>query len=351
MAHFVGGVRKLCRRLKLDDVTIRVPRRSTIALATAGALASTGTAYVGARNLLVGQATQARTIIPKSWDIPPRADGVYTRGGGPVQRWQRGMSVDLHLMMFGDSTAAGYGCKRADEVPGVLIARALAEHTGKRVRLSTKAIVGATSKGVGGQVDAMFVAGPPPDAAIVMVGANDITGLNGISQSAARLGRAVRKLHARGAVVIVGTCPDLGVITAIPQPLRSIAHTRGLQLARAQAAAVKAAGGVPVPLGQMMAPHFRAMPDLLFSPDGYHPAAPAYALAAEQLLLALCDALGIEMGEKVASPRLQLPSRPSPAVLGQAHTRLSVMSRLWRRPSPASSAGAAPSSCEPVGSD
>ena len=167
---------------------MRVPRRSTIALATAGALASTGTAYLGARNLLIGQATQARTVIPKSWDIPPRADGVYTRGGGPVQRWQRGMSVDLHLMIFGDSTATGYGCSSADEVPGVLIARGLAEQTGKRIRLSTKAIVGATSKGVSGQVDAMFVAGPPPDAAVMMIGANDVTALNGISQSARRLG-------------------------------------------------------------------------------------------------------------------------------------------------------------------
>ena len=167
---------------------MRVGRRSTIALATVGALASTGTAYLGARNLLVGQATQARTIIPKSWDVPPRADGVYTPGGGPVQRWQRGMSVDLHLMIFGDSTATGYGCFSAEEVPGVLIARGLAERTGKRVRLSTKAIVGATSRGVSGQVDAMFVAGPPPDAAVMMLGANDVTALNGISQSARRLG-------------------------------------------------------------------------------------------------------------------------------------------------------------------
>ena len=241
---------------------MRVPRRSTIALATVGALASTGTAYLGARNLLVGQATQARTIIPKSWDIPPRADGVYTRGGGPVQRWQRGMSVDLHLMIFGDSTATGYGCFSAEEVPGVLIARGLAEQTGKRVRLSTKAIVGATSRGVSGQVDAMFVAGPPPDAAVMMLGANDVTALNGISQSARRLASVVRKLRARGAVVVVGTCPDLGVISAIPQPLRSLAHSRGLQLARAQAAAVKAAGGVPVPLATLLAHQFRASPEL-----------------------------------------------------------------------------------------
>jgi lysophospholipase L1-like esterase len=288
---------------------MRVPRRSTIALATVGALASTGTAYLGARNLLVGQATQARTIIPKSWDIPPRADGVYTRGGGPVQRWQRGMSVDLHLMIFGDSTATGYGCLSAEEVPGVLIARGLAEQTGKRIRLSTKAIVGATSRGVSGQVDAMFVAGPPPDAAVMMLGANDVTALNGISQSARRLASTVRKLRTRGAVVVVGTCPDLGLIAAIPQPLRSLARSRGLQLARAQAAAVKAEGGVPVPLATLLAHQFRAAPELMFSPDGFHPSPTAYALAAEQLLPVLCEALGEEDGV----PTVEEPPAPSRA--------------------------------------
>ena len=110
-------------------------------------------------------------------------------------------------------------------MPGVLIARGLAEQTGKRVRLSTKAIVGATSKGVAGQVDAMFVAGPPPDVAVMMLGANDVTALNGISQSAQRLALTVRKLRARGAVVIVGTCPDLGVISRHP-PAAALAGTR-----------------------------------------------------------------------------------------------------------------------------
>lgn len=321
-------------------MTIRVPRRSTIALATAGALASTGTAYLGARNLLVGQAAHTRTVIPKAWDIPPRADGVYTRGGGPAQRWQRGMSVDLHLMIFGDSTATGYGCMSAEQVPGVLIARGLAERTGKRIRLSTKAIVGATSKGVSGQVDAMFVAGPPPDVAVMILGANDVTALNGINQSAQRLALTVRRLRARGAIVVVGTCPDLGVITAIPQPLRSLAHARTSQLARAQAAAVRGAGGVPVPLAQLLAPQFRAEPALMFSADGYHPSAAAYALAADALLHAL--------SEKLEGPVVDVPAGAGTPVLGEAHTRLSVMSRLWRRPV----AGVpAPSASRPVGSD
>mgnify|MGYP000057646064 FL=1 len=98
---------------------IFAPRRSALAVLAAGAIASSA---VGTRNLLSGQALKAREVIPKSWDVPPRADGVYLPGGGPVQRWQRDVPVDIHLMVFGDSTATGYGCRDADEVPGVLIA-------------------------------------------------------------------------------------------------------------------------------------------------------------------------------------------------------------------------------------
>jgi lysophospholipase L1-like esterase len=234
---------------------------------------------------------------------------------------------DLHLMIFGDSTAAGYGCQDADELPGVLIARGLAEESGKRVRLSTKAIVGATSKGLAGQIDAMFVAGPPPDAAVIMIGANDITKPNGIGPSARRLGQAVQRLRASGAVVVVGTCPDFGVITAIPQPLRSVARSRGLRLARAQAAAVRSAGGVPVPFSDLLAPEFRKMPDVLFSHDMFHPSAAGYALAANQLLPALGKALGEFIDHPMADEALQSRSPDGASLLA----RVGNLSRLWRR--------------------
>ncbi|HEX2284520.1 MAG TPA: SGNH/GDSL hydrolase family protein [Mycobacterium sp.] len=306
---------------------IRAPRRSTIALAAAATLATSGSAYVGARNLLSGQADKARSVIPKAWDIPPRADGVYSPGGGPVERWHRGVPFDLHLMIFGDSTATGYGCATAEEVPGVLLARGLAEASGRRIRLSTKAIVGATSKGLSGQIDAMFVAGPPPDAAVIMIGANDITRPNGIGPSARRLGRAVRRLRASGAVVVVGTCPDFGVITAIPQPLRWVARSRGLRLARAQASAVRSAGGVPVPLADLLAPHFRKTPEVLFSPDMFHPSGAGYALAAHQLLPALCNALSEWLGGAVP----ELPWESRSAEMGTLLARVGNISRLWRR--------------------
>ena len=308
-------------------MAIRAPRRTTIALAATATLASTGSAYVGARNLLSGQAAQARRVIPKSWEVPPRADGVYRPGGGEVEKWQRGVPFDLHLMVFGDSTATGYGCRNADEVPGVLLARGLAEQSGKRIRLSTKAIVGATSKGLSGQIDAMFVAGLPPDAAVIMIGANDITAVNGISQSARRLGAAVRRLRDSGSVVVVGTCPDFGAIAAIPQPLRLVARHRGLRLARAQAGLVRSAGGVPVPFCDLLAPDFLKAPEVLFSSDMFHPSAAGYSLAAQQLLPALCEALG-ELGSD-SPPESALVSRS--ADVTTVLSRLVGMSRLWRR--------------------
>jgi lysophospholipase L1-like esterase len=308
-------------------VRIRAQRRSTAALAAAAALASTGSAYVGARTYLSGQADQARRVIPKAWDVPPRADGVYAPAGGPVERWHRGVPFDLHLMVFGDSTATGYGARTAEEVPGVMVARGLADASGKRIRLSTKAIVGATSKGLSGQIDAMFVAGPRPDAAVIMVGAHDVTKLHGIGPSARRLGAAVRRLRASGAVVVVGTCPDFGVITAIPQPLRSVARSIGLRLARAQAAAVRSSGGVPVPLADLLTPDFRQAPDVLFSEDMFHPSGAGYALAAKQLLPALCNALG----ELTATEEQESPLESRVADVNSLVSRFGGVSRLWRR--------------------
>src|SRR5262245_33121701 len=237
------------------------------------------------------------------------------------------MPFDLHLMVFGDSTAAGYGCRYPDELPGVLIARGLAEESGKRIRLSTKAIVGATSKGLSGQIDAMFVAGPPPDAAVIMVGANDITAINGIGASARRLGRGVRRLCASGAVVVVGTCPDFGVVTAIPPPLRLGTRRRGPRLARSQAGTGRSAGAGPGTLADLLAAEFRKMPEVLFSPDMFHPSAAGYALAASQLLPALLNALGEWAGGVPAEPPLHsLTAEPSSLM-----SRLGSVSRLWRR--------------------
>lgn len=277
----------------------------TAALAGAATVAlgsGAGTVSWAAYRLLTTQAGAARGMIGRDTSKPPEADGIYSPDGH--EPWRTGKYADLHLMIFGDSTAAGLGCRTAAEVPGVRLAHGLAEATGQRIRLSTKAISGATSKGLAGQVDAMFVAGPPPDAAVILVGANDVTKKHSIGRSAQRLGAAVSRLHGAGSIVVVGTCPDLGSVTAIPEPLRTVVQRWSVQLARAQAAATRAAGGRIVAMGDLLSKDFRAAPEQLFSADGFHPSAAGYALAADHLLPELLIALGQrDMATADISPR------------------------------------------------
>lgn len=260
---------------------------ATLAATAAGAGASWA-----AYNYLNGQAAEARTVIPHRTDNAPDGDGVYLPDGTGPHRYGRDTAVDLHLAVFGDSTAAGLGVDTAAETPGVLVARRLAAETGRTIRYSNKAIVGATSKGLAAQIDAMLIAGERPDVALILIGGNDVTARNGISSSARRLGVAVRLLVEVDAKVIVGTCPDLGVITAIPQPLRTLLRRWGLQLAAAQRGAVRAAGGRAVPMADLLAEEFLAKPDHMFSPDRFHPSAAGYALAAEILLPEALAAIG-----------------------------------------------------------
>ncbi|MBU3067544.1 SGNH/GDSL hydrolase family protein [Nocardia sp. NEAU-G5] len=271
-------------------------------VATVAAGSSAGTAWWATYRLLMAQARSARTAIGRDTAKPPEADGVYTAGCGKPESWRIGVRFDVHLMIFGDSTAAGVGCGTPDEVPGVRIARGLADTTGRRIRLSTKAISGATSKGLAGQVDAMFVAGPPPDVAVILVGANDVTKKHSVSRSAHRLRQAVHRLHEAGSVIVVGTCPDLGTVMAIPQPLRTLVHGWSTRLARAQAAATRSAGGYPVRIGDLLGRDFRSAPEALFSADGFHPSAAGYELAAGHLLPAVLREL-TDHESRPADPR------------------------------------------------
>ncbi len=88
----------------------------------------------------------------------------------------------------------------------------------------------------------------------LVIGANDVTKKFSIAASAARLGDAVERLTAKGCVVAVGTCPDLGVVTAIPQPLRTVVRNWGRRLAHAQTARTLSAGGHPVALADLLSP-------------------------------------------------------------------------------------------------
>ncbi|CAL9636468.1 GDSL-like esterase [Actinosynnema sp. ALI-1.44] len=235
----------------------------------------TGLAY----GLFTRQSRRARVVIGVPDAPPPRADGVYGSGDAKPVRFA----------VVGDSMAAGLGVDDPAELPGVLLATGLAEELDRPVRLETYAISGSTTRDLPAQVDR--VVADPPELCLVVIGANDVTTRMPVTVSAALLGVEVRRLRAAGVGVVVATCPDLGSIQPIAQPLRSVAREWSLRLARAQRREVLAAGGVPVAMGDLLAREFVARRGDFFSRDRFHPSAAGYEAAASILLAPLVGVL------------------------------------------------------------
>jgi lysophospholipase L1-like esterase len=124
--------------------------------------------------------------------------------------------------------------------------------------------------------------GNRPDLAVILIGTNDATHLVRPGEAAAALATAVRRLHDAGTAVVVGTCPDLGALRAVSQPLRQIVGWYGRRVARAQASAARAAGASVVDLASQIGPVFRADAGMLCH-DGFHPSADGYRVMAYAL--------------------------------------------------------------------
>ena len=204
----------------------------------------------------------------------------------------------IKMAMLGDSTAAGYGVHRAIDTPAVRIAIAVSAAARRPVHLTNTAAVGAESTWLLTQVDELVES---PDLTVVIVGANDVTHRIKPAISIRALSDAVTTLRGRGCEVVVATCPDLGTIRPIAQPLRYFARRLSRSLAAAQTIAVVEAGGRTVSLGDLLGPSFATRADL-FSEDRFHPSAAGYAAAAEAILPSCLDALGAADAGKVGEP-------------------------------------------------
>jgi lysophospholipase L1-like esterase len=208
--------------------------------------------------------------------------------------------------MIGDSSAAGLGVERPEDAPGAVIASGLAALSGRRVRLHPVAVVGADSRHLDAQVDRLLEASPDVDLAVIMIGANDVTHRLKPSESVRALSAAVARLREAGAQVVVGTCPDLGTIEPIAQPLRWLARRWSRELAAAQTIAVVEAGGRTVSLGDLLGEEFASRPREMFSADGFHPSGAGYARAAAALLPSACAALDVLPAGADRGPDLRL---------------------------------------------
>jgi lysophospholipase L1-like esterase len=232
--------------------------------------------------LLTVEAKLARRWIGHPFEQAPQADGLYGAGIGQP----------LDLCVIGDSSAAGLGAETPEQTPGAVIARGLSAVSGRAVRLTTVAVVGAMSADLAAQLDRLFEQVEHPDVALVMVGANDVTHRVRPGDSVRHLSQAVTRLVESGCAVVVGTCPDLGTLEPVAQPLRLIARRWSRDLAAAQTVAAVEAGARTVSLGDLLGDEFRRMPGEMFSADRFHPSAAGYAAAAAAVLPSVCAAVG-----------------------------------------------------------
>jgi len=251
---------------------------------TAGVVGGLGSGLVWkGKRKLEAQAAVARMAIGKPHGDPPDADRTYKKGYGDR----------LDLLLLGDSIAAGLGADHPRDTLGARLAKGLAKKSGRSVRLRTAAKVGAETSMLAEQLASL----PPsyrPDVAVIVVGGNDVTHRIPVDHSVSQLAAAVVALQERGAAVVVGTCPDLGALRAIPQPLRALGSVVSRQLASAQRDAVVKLGAHAVELHKVVGHFFITNPDEMFSLDRFHPSSLGYRRTAKAILPSLLVALGIK---------------------------------------------------------
>lgn len=264
---------------------LQKPGRKAAWVAARGAYGGGALGSLGVLGYAVirAEAAVARKTIGEPTEVPPDPTGVYGRYLGP----------SLRLVMLGDSSATGLGCDSPAQTPGALLAGGVARELQRRVRLDVYAVVGGRSADLDTQIARALAAGPI-DLAVVMVGANDVTHTVLPGEAVRHLGRAVETLRASGAHVVVGTCPDLGTVKPLLQPLRTVAAVWSRRMAAAQAVAVAENDGVAVTLGSLLAKEFSEHPHL-WSHDRFHPSAQGYARVADVVLPNLLELLGVEL--------------------------------------------------------
>ncbi|GAA4392829.1 SGNH/GDSL hydrolase family protein [Ornithinibacter aureus] len=249
-----------------------------------GGIAAAGAALGAAGwGLIKAEAALARRVIGSPFDSSPDDNGVYGSGAGRP----------FDIVVLGDSSAAGLGADAPHETVGAIIANGVAALTGRRVQLTNRSVVGAESSDLERQLANALEEVLRPDVVVIMIGANDVTHRIERSASVRALEQTVRRIRALGSEVVVGTCPDLGTVQPIAQPLRALMKHWSRDLAAAQTVAVVEAGGRTVSLADLLGPEFEGSPHEMFSKDRFHPSAAGYARVASAMLPTVCAALGV----------------------------------------------------------
>lgn len=220
-----------------------------------------GVALIGLAPILLAQGLWVRARTP----ILPEAEG--PRAG------RCGHGPPLGLLIAGDSSAAGVGVAHQDQALAGQLAAALAG----RFTLDWRLIAGSGWRSADLLAALHEAEAQPVDAAVVVVGVNDVTArvpvTRWLDQQAALADELRHRWGARR--VIFSAVPPMRAMTALPRPLRGVLGAR--------AAALNAALAQALPPGAaQLHPDLPLRPDLL-ARDGFHPGAAAYRLWAAAL--------------------------------------------------------------------
>jgi lysophospholipase L1-like esterase len=276
-------------------LVIRATHAKRIAMAAAyggGGLIGAGAAAFG---VAFAQGRHARKEIGIRRAAAPYADRLY----GP-----RRTGTSQRFVMLGDSLAAGLGAEHTFNTPGAMLAQGISNVLDRPVRLMNAATVGARSADLPGQVDrALHMR---PQVAVIIIGANDVTHVGRPQAAVGYLEDSVRRLREVGCQVVVATCPDVGSVRPIPQPLRWVARRLSRQLAAAQMIACVREGAHVVSLADELGEEFSADPDL-FAEDRFHPGPEGYERVTQVLFPAVLAALDTpQPGDETSAEVMEL---------------------------------------------
>jgi lysophospholipase L1-like esterase len=207
---------------------------------------------------------QARWVRRTALRLPEAAgprEG--TVGEGDVKR---------RVLVIGDSSAAGVGVADQAQALALPLAKEVSKRVGGAVAWQLIAQTGIGAREAIELVSGARVA--PADVAVIVLGVNDVTSQTAPEMFVRRLSQLVSKAGAPWAVF--SGLPPMGLLTAVPQPLRWYLgrYSSMLDAALRQWCAAEGCG--------YCASDWSADPSLL-AEDGYHPGPSLYPQWASRL--------------------------------------------------------------------
>jgi lysophospholipase L1-like esterase len=218
--------------------------------------------------LLVRQGSRVRRQTVVLPEAAGDRSGLEGRGGG---------GAPLHLLVVGDSSAAGVGVAQQSEALASRLAVEIARRRGRAVAWHLVARTGATASTTTREL--LPTVRGSYDLVVVVLGVNDTLRLRSRTRWRTQITLivdAVQPKLAPEATVLLAGVPDLGAFPALPQPLRAVLgwHARGLD-GELRRLAARRPRVLHVPAAELSGAEF--------ADDGFHPNTDTYARWAQHI--------------------------------------------------------------------